>query len=236
MNRKEQHPKSTADTTEKDLNEQPPDTEGGLKSAAEIALERPVETAKSPSPAEGAPMIEIPQKELEELRGQAARAKEHWDRLLRTQADLENYRKRAARERQEWILSANEKLLMELLTPLDHFEMGLQSAQPSASGTPDSALCQGMEMVLAQFQQFLKNQGITEIQAVGQMFDPALHEAVAHQESDQAEGRVIQQLRKGYRLRAKLFRSATVVVSKGKPAATEPVAAAPDAASEVSPA
>jgi molecular chaperone GrpE len=186
-------------------------SENTLKSAADLALERAAEAKADDSP-EQAQLSSILQKELDELREQAAKGKDHWDRLLRAQADLENYRKRVARERQDLIKTANEKLLSELLAPLDHFEMGLQSVQKNDK----DPLRQGMEMVLAQFKQFLKSQGVTEIDAVGQKFDPALHEAVAEQESDSPEGQVIQQLRKGYRLQDKLLRPASVIVSKGK--------------------
>ena len=184
-----------------------------LKTAAEIAVER---SGVPPGPllaVEPPAMAAIPQKELDELRTQAAKTHENWDRLLRAQADLENYRKRVARERQHVFWAAREKLLLELLAPLDHFEMGLQSVGKNSAEDP---LRHGMKMVLAQFQQFLKSQGVTEIQALGQMFDPALHEAVGHEPSKAPEGQVIQQHRKGYRLDDKLLRAATVVVSKGQ--------------------
>ena len=196
----------------------PESQEGGLKSAAEIALERSAAGGTAPSPAESS------SKELEELRARAAKAQEHWDRLLRAQADLENYRKRVTKERQEWARAANEKLLLDLLIPLDHFEIGLQSLQQHARKDP---LREGMEMVLGQFQQFLKSQGITEIRAVGEKFDPALHEAVAEQESEGPEGQVIQQLRKGYRLQNKVLRPSSVIVSKGSGAGSEMVPRSP---------
>ncbi len=182
--------------TDSEMNE----SGAGLKSAAEIALEAAVAEGSSGD-------------DFAVLKQQAAKAQEHWDRLLRTQADFENFRKRAARERADLIKTANEKLLQELLAPIDHFEMGLQSVQ---KGGQEDPLRQGMEMVLTQFRQFLKGQGVSEIEAMGQPFDPAQHEAVAHQESDQPEGVVIQQLRKGYRLNDRLLRPATVIVSKGR--------------------
>ena len=186
-----------------------------LKSAAEIALERKNHpAAESPDPAtEQAEEVSLPKQELESLRAQAAKAQENWDRLLRAQADLENYRKGGARERQDLLQTASENLLRDLLTPLDHFEMGLETSQ-QASAT--DSLREGIRMVFEQFHQFLKTHGVTEIQTVGQPFNPALHEAVNHQESDAPEGQVIQQLRKGYRLHNKMLRPATVVVSSGK--------------------
>ncbi len=178
------------------------ETDSALKTAAEIAFD----TAAGESDSDES-------QDVMTLKKQAAKAQENWERLLRTQADFENFRKRVARERQDLIKVANEKLIQELLSPLDHFEMGLQSVQKSEGEDP---LRHGMELVLAQFRQFLKNQGVTEIEALGATFDPALHEAVAHQESDEPEGKVIQQLRKGYRLNDKLLRPASVIVSKSR--------------------
>ena len=190
-----------------------------LKSATEIALERAAtKTAAQESTAEANAMTLSPT-ELDALKEQAAKATEHWDRLLRTQAEHDNYRKRMTRERQELIKIANEKLLGEILTPLDHFEMGLQATQQSS---PVDPFRQGMEMVFQQFQQFLKSQGVSEIEALGQNFNPLLHEAVAYQESASPEGQVIHQIRKGYRLQDKLLRASTVIVSKGKPAEQPP--------------
>src|SRR5437773_10038291 len=80
--------------------------------------------------------------QLEELKERAAKADEHWERLLRTAADLENFKKRAAREKQDAIKSANEALLRKLIPVLDHFEMALsatQSAQAGAGPSPGAA-------------------------------------------------------------------------------------------------
>ncbi len=185
-------------------------SESTLKSAAEIAADR------CAVPTETSDVVSISQKELDQLRAQAGKTQEHWDRLLRTQADFENFKKRMERERQEWIRSANEKLLRDLIVPMDHFEMGLQSAQSLKEENSNDSLRHGMEMVFAQFQHFWKSHHVTEIQAVGQKFDPALHEAVAHQESDLSEGQVIQQTRKGYQFKDRVLRPASVIVSKGK--------------------
>ncbi len=182
---------------------------GALKSAAEIAQERRAAAPEVTSPPETPTAAEI-----EALRAEAAKSRENWDHFLRAQADLENFRKRAAREKQEILKTASEKLLLELLPPLDHFEMGLQSVPQTETPNP---LREGMEMVLSQFRQFLKIQGVSEIEAFGKPFDPAVHEAVAHQESDEPEGQVINQLRKGYRLHHKLLRPATVIVAKPRP-------------------
>jgi len=147
-----------------------------------------------------------------ELREKAAKADQYYDQLLRTKADLENFRKRTAREREEIIQRANENLLKELFGVLDHFDLGLQTARTSQS---KDGIVEGMEMVQKQLELFLHKLGIEAIDAVGQDFDPSVHEAIAHQDSDQPAGRIIAQTRRGYRLKGHLLRPAAVVVSKG---------------------
>lgn len=156
--------------------------------------------------------------QIAELKTKAAKADEHWDRLLRAAADFENYKKRAARERQEAIKFANESLLARLIPALDNFDMALAAAGNTEGGTIES-LKKGIEMVYTQLKAALVEAGLEEIDATGQRFDPNFHEAVSQQESaDVPEGHVLQQLRKGYKLRERLIRPASVVVAK-KPAA-----------------
>ncbi len=152
--------------------------------------------------------------QFEELKSRAAKADEYWDRLLRTTADFENFRKRAARERQDSIRYANEALMQKLITVLDNFEMAQSAAQ---SGTADSlqSFQEGVSMIYQQLRGVLTEAGLEELDATGQKFDPNFHEAVSQQESaDVPEGQVLQQLRKGYKLRERLLRPASVVVAK----------------------
>jgi len=153
-----------------------------------------------------------------ELESKAAKADEHWSLYLRARADLENYRKRVTRERQEALRYAHLALVERLLPVLDSFEMAIAAANQGGDASRDSIL-QGVAMVQGQLKTALSEVGVQEVEAAGQIFDPALHEAVAHQESQEvAEGHVLQQLRKGYRLHDRLVRPATVIVAK-KPAA-----------------
>jgi len=176
-------------------------------SAAAGSREAPAETTV---PAE-APLT--PQ-QIEELKLKAAKADEHWDRLLRTTADLENFKKRAARERQEAIKFANASLLEKLIPALDNLEMALAAANNAESHSMES-LKTGIAMIYNQLKAALADTGLEEIDATNQPFDPKLHEAVSHQESaDVPEGQVLQQLRKGYKLRERLIRPATVVVAR----------------------
>jgi molecular chaperone GrpE len=135
------------------------------------------------------------------------------DLAFRSSADLDNYRKRMSKEREEAIKFANSSFLERLIPVLDNFEFGLQAALSASSPAP---ILEGMKMVQKQFQDFLSSAGVEMIDATGQRFDPQLHEAISQEESEQvAEGIVIRQLRKGYKLRDRLIRPANVVVSKG---------------------
>ncbi len=134
---------------------------------------------------------------------------------MRAQADFDNYRKRAARERDEAVRYANTALLEALLPVIDNFELGLDAAR---SQDPNSAILQGMAMVQKQLGDFLASQSVTPVDAApGGPFDPKQHEAIGHEPHDTiAEGCVIRQLRRGYLLRDRLLRPATVFVSSGK--------------------
>jgi molecular chaperone GrpE len=178
-----------------------------------------VDAASSNTPA--APVAsEISPKQLAELQARAAKADEHWDRLLRTAADLENFKKRAARERIESAQSAAAALVQKLLPVLDHFEMAQSAAQNAqAPQSAIAALQDGITMIQQQLKSILAETGLEEVEANGKPFDPTLHEAVMQMETaDTPEGQVVQQIRKGYKLRDRLLRPAAVVVAQ-KPSA-----------------
>lgn len=131
---------------------------------------------------------------------------------MRTAAELDNYRKRMAREMQDSTRFANAGLLEALLPVLDNFEYGLQAAKAESE---KSNIYVGLSMVLRQIQDFLRDQGVEEINASGK-FDPNLHEAMSQQPSDTVrEGEILYQTRRGYRLRDRLLRPASVVLSSG---------------------
>jgi molecular chaperone GrpE len=171
-----------------------------------------------PDTAEPVALAVLTPEQIEELKTRAARADENWDRLLRTTADFENFKKRAARERIESAQSAAAALIQKLLPVLDHIEMA-QTAAQTAKGDKLASLEAGVAMIQQQLKSVLAETGLEEIDAAGKPFDPALHEAVSQQETSEIpEGHVSQQLRKGYKLRERLLRPATVMVAK-KPAA-----------------
>jgi molecular chaperone GrpE len=143
---------------------------------------------------------------------QAAQAAELKDRLLRAQAEWDNSRKRILREKEDAVRYAGEAILERLLPVLDNFEMGMEAAK---TATDPKAISQGLEMVLAQFKQALRDAGVELIDAVGHPFDPHRHEALGHHEStEHPEGHVLMQVRKGYKLKDRLLRAASVFVAK----------------------
>lgn len=151
---------------------------------------------------------------IEELKGRAAKADENWERLLRTTADFDNFKKRAAREKQDALRYATESLITKIIPVLDNFEMALAAAQNSSTEGLKS-LQDGVTMIQTQLKSALTDSGLEEVDATGKLFDPNIHEAVSQQESaDVPEGHVLQQLRKGYKIRERLLRPATVVVAK----------------------
>lgn len=157
---------------------------------------------------------EISLEEFNELKAKAAKADENWDKYVRTVADLDNFRKRAARERTDAVKFANEGLIEKLLPVVDNFEAALAAAS-SPQGSNVDSLKTGIQMIFTQLRSVLAEAGVEEIDAVNQMFDPNLHEAVSQQPTDEApEGQVVQQMRKGYRLKDRLIRPAMVVVAK----------------------
>ena len=174
---------------------------------------------KPPAPPVAAPLTPpaappLTPAEIENLRSRAAKADEHWDRLLRTTADFENFKKRAARERHEAIKFANETLIQKLLPVLDHFDLALAAARDSQANAAPS-LQAGVTLIHQQLQSVLTEAGLEEVQASGKPFDPHVHEAVSQEETaDLPDGQVVQQLRKGYQLRGRLLRPAAVVVAK----------------------
>lgn len=141
-----------------------------------------------------------------------AEVEKYRDAALRAAADLENYRKRMIREKEEAIRFANAGLLEKILPILDNFQLGLDAA---ASDTAAQGIVSGFSMVHRQLGDFLVSSGLQPIEAVGQPFDPKLHEALGHEaDPSQADGIVLRQTRRGYRLADRLIRPSSVIVNK----------------------
>jgi molecular chaperone GrpE len=184
---------------------------------ANAQSEAQADAAGAPAAAEPLVVLEpatVNPEQLADLKARAARADENWDRLLRTTADFDNFKKRATREKQEAVKYANEALLQKLLPVLDSFDMAMAAAQTTGTSANQS-LQTGINMVRQQLGAVLAEAGLEELNAVGKTFDPNFHEALLQQETpDAPEGQVIQQTRKGYKLRDRLLRAVSVVVAK----------------------
>jgi len=179
--------------------------------------EAPAPVVAAPPPEPLQPEVELTHEQVADLQARAAKADENWDRYVRSVAELENYRKRAAREKSEAIQFAHEGLMQKLLPVLDNFDMALAAAGGPA--TTIESLRTGITMIQGQLRQVLTDAGLEELNALGLPFDPNVHEAVAQQpSSDLAEGHVLHQVRKGYRLKGRLLRPAGVVVAGAPPA------------------
>jgi len=131
------------------------------------------------------------------------------DRLLRAAAEFENVRRRMARDREDLLKSANERLLKDFLPVVDNLERAL--ATPGEEGP----LREGVKLVLKLFADTLERNGVKAVSALGQPFDPNLHEAIGQQESAEVpENHVMTEYAKGYLLNDRLVRAATVVVAR----------------------
>ncbi|MDZ4289111.1 MAG: nucleotide exchange factor GrpE [Prosthecobacter sp.] len=176
------------------------------------------ETQTAEPPAEDlaapAPDASAPKDPLEICQQEAANWK---DLAYRNAAELDNFRKRAAKEAQDTRAYANADVLRSLFPILDTFEVGLEAARAESE---KSMIFMGLSMVLRQFQDLLRDHGVQEVEALGKPFDPNIHEAVSQEASATvAEGTVLRVLRRGHKLKDRLLRPATVVVSSGPPSA-----------------
>ncbi len=172
--------------------------------------EKSISEEESLDSADMSPLEKILTLEAELIQAKA-KTDEHYDHLLRLQADFDNYRKRTQKEKTEIIKYASERVIGDLLPVLDNFERAVSAAQIN----PDfSAFSQGVEMILRQLQTALSKEGLKAIEAIGQQFDPNLHDAVLRVESEEhPENTVVDELQKGYYLKEKVLRPSMVKVS-----------------------
>lgn len=155
--------------------------------------------------------IELSPEEYQDLKSRADSAAESREKMMRALADLENIRKRTEKEKREFFRYANQDFVGDLLPVLDNFERAL-AASPPASSDP---VRQGVEMIYKQLKEVLKKQGLEEIKAVGEPFDPFSHEAVQQEVSEaHPDETVLEELLKGYMLKGRLLRPSAVKVSQ----------------------
>jgi molecular chaperone GrpE len=140
-----------------------------------------------------------------------ADAKEASNRYLRLAADFDNYKKRVRQDQSEMVQHANADLIGKLLPVVDNFHRVIESAPAGV----DDAWLKGIQLSLQQLDELLASQGVSPIESIGKPFDPTLHEAIGHEESDEhAEDTVVSEVRKGYRLHDRVVRPALVRVAR----------------------
>jgi molecular chaperone GrpE len=162
---------------------------------------------RGPSRAELIEKLEDMQRVLDETREQSD---EHLRGLQRTAADFANYRRRIDEERAGLSQFSNALLIGKLLAVLDDFDRALETVPPGSN----EAWVDGIRLVERKLRALLEAEGVTEIEALGQPFDPNLHEAVVHETTtDHPDNQVIGELQRGYRLRDRVLRPSLVRVA-----------------------
>jgi molecular chaperone GrpE len=148
--------------------------------------------------------------ELRELREKAAKADEYLELARRQTAELFNYQERVRREREDWKRQALDDFVRDFLPALDAFTWA-RFEEPT--------LMESLRLVEREFHRVLSKHGIVPVETEDQSFDPARHEAVAVEErADVPEGRIIEEVRRGWRMSTIVLRPASVRIAKAPPA------------------
>ncbi|MCD9023017.1 nucleotide exchange factor GrpE [Cohnella silvisoli] len=138
-------------------------------------------------------------------------ADDNHSRYLRAQADFDNFRRRTLKEKEEITQYASLKVIGQLLPVLDNFQRALQTG---AEGAESGSFAKGVDMIYRQLNQVLEAEGLKQLEAIGQPFDPELHQAIMQVESEEHEaGTIVEVIQPGYKLKDKVIRPAMVKVS-----------------------
>jgi molecular chaperone GrpE len=208
-----------------------PDPQDGAEPQPEGAADAQPSDATAPqAPAEAAPLSrEELEKKVERLsamleesmsraRDTQGRLKDTHDRLLRVAAEFDNFKKRSAKEREDAQKFGIERLLKDFLPVADNLERALDHAEEHDL----RQVIEGVKLVQKLFEAALAKHGVVGFSALGQPFDPNLHEALMQQESDAPAGTVVSEMSRGYKLNERLARPAAVVVARPKGAPQPP--------------
>jgi molecular chaperone GrpE len=148
--------------------------------------------------------------EGDELANEREKADTYYKNWQRAAADFANYKRRVEQERQESARLSNAALVINLLPVYDDLDRAVGSVDSTLAGLN---WVQGVTAIHAKFGRLLEAMGVTEVEASGQAFDPARHEAVGKQPGE--DGKVLHVLQKGYELQGKVIRPAMVIVGEG---------------------
>lgn len=135
------------------------------------------------------------------------------DRHIRLQAEFDNYRKRTLKERMELLKTASESLLISILPVIDDFDRAIQTVNLEEK---NSHIKEGVQLIYNKFQEFLKQNGVKEIEAKEQNFDTDLHEAITKipAPTEELKGKIVDVVQKGYYLNDKVIRFSKVVIGE----------------------
>lgn len=175
----------------------------------EQKIVEPDETAENPTPEAPADEVAELQARLAEAEAQAADYKDQW---LRAAADYKNFKRRVEIERAELIRSAGADLILKLLPVLDDFDRAIASIPPEIAESP---WWEGTQLIAHKLRLLLESQNVKAIEALGQDFDPNFHEAVLYEDAPGQDGKVIEELQKGYKLGERVLRPSMVKVGRG---------------------
>lgn len=174
----------------------------------------PEETEKQPEEAsQGIPVDEVIEDQglVTALAAEKAKAEEYLAGWQRAQADFINYKRRCELEKEDLIKYGNAELLAKILPLLDDFELAFTHIP---KGEAKTEFVKGWKALERKFKTILDSQGVTEIKALGEPFDPNLHEAMI--QVDGEEGIIIQEFQKGYKLNDRVIRHSRVAVGSGR--------------------
>ena len=187
------------------MSDQP--TNGGPRPRTKTRGQERVEAIQAPSRTELMERLEQLQRELEETRRSDAEHRNNWHRSA---ADFANYKRRNDEERATLTQFANAVLIGKLLAVLDDFDRALENV-PAEAHDP---WVEGVRLTERKLRNVLESEGVVAIEAVGQPFDPNLHEALVHEDTaDHPDNHVIAELQRGYRLHDRVLRPALVKVA-----------------------
>jgi molecular chaperone GrpE len=135
------------------------------------------------------------------------------DKHIRLQAEFDNYRKRTLKERMELLKTASESLLISILPVIDDFDRAMQTLDVVEE---ENHAKDGVKLIYNKFQEFLKQNGVKEIEAKGQNFDTDLHEAITKipAPTEELKGKIVDVVQKGYYLNDKVIRFSKVVIGE----------------------
>jgi molecular chaperone GrpE len=170
-------------------------------------LDQPVPHDK-PSPCEEGPIC-LSRQEYENMTARLKELEGTKEQFLRSAADFDNAKKRLVKEREEFLKFGQENLIRGMLTVLDDFDRALSHAEDAVNA---EGIAKGIGMVLKKFRDILAGEGLKKLPAVGEQFDPHLHEAVGYVREEGPEDVIVEELEAGYMLHDRLLRPAKVRV------------------------